>query len=600
MPTLLQNGVMTIVAHTDDDLLFMNPDIATSIAEGNVATTVFVTAGDAGVEDWYWQSREEGIKAAYALMAGEDDWVDEVVPIDQNGPEYEIASSFLESAPEVRLYFMRIPDGGGFIEDPEDFEPLARLEDGRRLEVDTIDGEATYAREDVVNVLAGLMEAHEPTAFRLQVAEGEGAEDEHSDHIHTTEFALEAMQEFSGDGYTVTHYVNYQTESLAPNLSPQDAAFSLEVMQAYAAFDPATLDADGNLFPIYVAWTGRQYIDETYVVSNEDGEDDDDPVVLSTFTLGDDPDNFYFEIDADTGEITTKDWFVPTRYDALDQDEDFIYNVTRIETPLDGSPATSELIRYEEQTDGPLLVLDDAPADDDPVEDDPSDDDPANEDDPQAAQSTFSLGEHPDNFYFNIDTETGEITTKGWFSSSLLDAWDQNEDYIYEVTRIETPDDGSAPSTELIRFDTEAEGVLAILDDTAPSDDPVEDDPSDDDPVNDDPVATVTYEMSGADAFLFEMNSESGEVSTKDWFVPDFSDPWDQDENNVYEITRTGTDEDGAVASREFISYAVSRFDEMTQLSIVNDILLPLMSGDAAEVEEAVAEPDDAPEMADA
>lgn len=51
MPTLLQNGVMTIVAHTDDDLLFMNPDIATSIAEGNVATTVFVTAGDAGVED---------------------------------------------------------------------------------------------------------------------------------------------------------------------------------------------------------------------------------------------------------------------------------------------------------------------------------------------------------------------------------------------------------------------------------------------------------------------------------------------------------------------------------------------------------------------
>lgn len=284
----------------------------------------------------------------------------------------------------------------------------------------------------------------------------------------------------------------------------------------------------------------------------------------------------------------------------MDQDEDFIYNVTRIETPLDGSPATSELIRYEEQTDGPLLVLDDAPADDDPVEDDPSDDDPANEDDPQAAQSTFSLGEHPDNFYFNIDTETGEITTKGWFSSSLLDAWDQNEDYIYEVTRIETPDDGSAPSTELIRFNTQAEGVLAILDDTAPSDDPVEDDPSDDDPVNDDPVATVTYEMSGADAFLFEMNSESGEVSTKDWFVPDFSDPWDQDENNVYEITRTGTDEDGAVASREFISYAVSRFDEMTQLSIVNDILLPLMSGDAAEVEEAVAEPDDAPEMADA
>lgn len=48
MPVLLQNGFMTIVVHPDDDLLFMNPDIAHSIAEGDVTTSVFLTSGDAG------------------------------------------------------------------------------------------------------------------------------------------------------------------------------------------------------------------------------------------------------------------------------------------------------------------------------------------------------------------------------------------------------------------------------------------------------------------------------------------------------------------------------------------------------------------------
>ena len=358
------------------------------------------------------------------------------MPIEQNGAAYNIASSFLESAPEVRLYFMRIPDGGGFIEDPLDFETLARLEDGTRLSVDTIDEATTYTRADVVNVLAGLMEAHDPTAFRLQVAEGDGANGEHTDHVHATEFALEAMDEFSGDTYSVAHYVNYQTETLAPNLTPEEAAYSMEIMQAYAAHDPAVLDADGNLLPIYVAWTMRQYVDETYVVS------DNEPDTDSSFSLGDEPDNFYFEIDPQTGELTPKDWFTANRTDAWDEDEDFIYNVTRITTPSDGSPATTELLRYEEQSDGPLVLLGDAdvddepeddgpaeddPSEDDPIEDDPTDSDPEEDDpiedepddegpadeDPQPAQSSFSLGDHPDNFYFNIDTETGEITTKG-------------------------------------------------------------------------------------------------------------------------------------------------------------------------------------------
>lgn len=147
MPFLHQNGAMTIVAHIDDDLLFMNPDIAAGIAAGEGSSSVFVTAGDAGGEDWYWQGREEGAKAAYSLMAGADDWIDEVVTIEQVGKAFDVASSYLESAPEVRLYFLRIPDGAGAIADPADYDSLARLEDGTRATVDTVDtvdGAAAY------------------------------------------------------------------------------------------------------------------------------------------------------------------------------------------------------------------------------------------------------------------------------------------------------------------------------------------------------------------------------------------------------------------------------------------------------------------------
>lgn len=614
MPVLLQNGSMAIVAHTDDDLLFMNPDIANSISNGEVATTVFVTAGDAGREDWYWQGRETGIKAAYAVMAGTDDWVDETVSIVQNDTQFDVVSSYLSSAPEVRLYFLRIPDGAGEIADPNEYETLARLEEGTLTSADSVDGQASYTRDDLVNVLTGLMEAHQPSAFRLQVSDGDASFGEHTDHIHATEFALEAFDAFEAENdYRVYHYVNYQSRTLEPNLSPEEAAFSLEVMQAYAAHDSGVTDEYGNLLPVFEDWSMRQYVDESYLASEvEQDEQDDEPTVLSNFTLGDHPDNFYFEIDSATGEITTKHWFSPSLLDAWDADADYIYEVTRIETPLDGSPPTTEIIQFDTVAEGVLGVLEDADADtdenpldddptgDDPIEDDPVDDEPDEEDiddpaldDPQPAQSEFSLGDHPDNFYFNIDAQTGEITPKDWFSPSLLDAWDANEDYIYEVTRIETPLDGGAPMSELIRFDTEAEGALSVLDEDGPSDEPIEeDDPDLDDPVDDsvdpiddetppDPPSSVVYQLSGPDSFLFEINAVDGVIATKDWFVPQFRDAWDQDENNIYELTRTGTNDDGSIASRQFITYEVTRGDVLSLTSVDDDILLSLATGNS-------------------
>src|SRR5262249_7816405 len=69
---------INVVAHEDDDLLFINPDIQADIASGRPARTIFVTAGNQGyyekLPSWpnapFWQMREAGIKLAYAQMAG--------------------------------------------------------------------------------------------------------------------------------------------------------------------------------------------------------------------------------------------------------------------------------------------------------------------------------------------------------------------------------------------------------------------------------------------------------------------------------------------------------------------------------------------------
>lgn len=69
-----------VVAHEDDDLLFMNPDIASSIEAGNHVVVVHLTAGDLSTfqashlvdrptAQQYWIDRERGSLNAYMFMA---------------------------------------------------------------------------------------------------------------------------------------------------------------------------------------------------------------------------------------------------------------------------------------------------------------------------------------------------------------------------------------------------------------------------------------------------------------------------------------------------------------------------------------------------
>jgi hypothetical protein len=128
---------MYVVAHEDDDLLFMNPDIARSIAAGNRVVIVHVTTGDlpvASVESFgdqqdppdftrYWIDRERGILNAFTAMArGPDAALPTYAPagvlpegwtaqlIDVAGvrmPEYDLVAT---SGQTIAAVFMRLSD----------------------------------------------------------------------------------------------------------------------------------------------------------------------------------------------------------------------------------------------------------------------------------------------------------------------------------------------------------------------------------------------------------------------------------------------------------------------------------------------------------
>lgn len=590
MPIIETGGTLNIVAHQDDDILFMNPDIFESITNGEPVTTVYVTAGDAGLGQAYWEAREAGAKAAYALMAGSDDWVDEVQTVPAEGGDFQIASSYLASDPDIRLYFMRLPDGGGLLDEGSS-QSLAKLWYGTLETVTTIDGSATYSHADVSNSLTGLMELHAPSQFRLQLDDGPYAFGEHTDHLRTADFSQEALESYTGGSYTVTSYVNYQSSDLAENLSPEEAALSLSVMEAYAAHDLGVLDEYGNLLPVYVEWTARQYVAEENQVGiapamlsgvyfgdlNEDGLNDDNMGIEgATVSLYLGGVELAQVLTAADGSYTFDGLAAGSGYSvafenpnvALGQ-EGLSFVTTGVDSdvigvgPL-GNGVTAEFDLVAGQQ---LIGLDGGVSGLGPLVEEPLDP-PVG-----SGEASYALV-GADSFLFDIDSGTGEIAPKDWFEPSLDDAWDQNEDHIYEVTRIVTPGNGEPDIREELRFETTGDGILSGM--PAPEDPVIEPVIPDPGPVPDPGPETpapegAAYSLEGPDALLFWIDEETGAIETKDWFTPSYDDAWDVDENHIYELIRVASPPEGGDSAREDIRYEVTPDDE----------LLPYLSGEA-------------------
>jgi uncharacterized repeat protein (TIGR01451 family) len=260
---------LNVVAHEDDDLLFLSPDVLHDVQSDRCVTTVYLTAGDDGDVQSYWEGREAGVEAAYASMAGvPDSWTQSTLSVkDSDNVTHSIVMQNLDGDQNVSLIFMRLPDGkddgSGFPSDNN--ESLKKLWTGNSsTRVHPVDGSSTsgYSKLGLESVLTSFMNQFQPDIIRTQdyVNTGVlGANDDHSDHQATGLLTYAAQQTYTTP-HTIRAYYDYESPNYPQNVYGADLAAKQDTYYLYDAYDPhVNCTSQANCEATYAAWLERQY-----------------------------------------------------------------------------------------------------------------------------------------------------------------------------------------------------------------------------------------------------------------------------------------------------------------------------------------------------
>jgi hypothetical protein len=269
---------LQIVAHQDDDFLFMNPDVRDQIAWGLGTVTVYMTAGESeGVSpngESFAAARQRGIRAAYAQMAG-------LYPKHGSGYESYWSSSLwqpdgvhwvelftLAPYPQIKLIFMNLRDAADervgpsyqlnhLYEEPT-FVAHMIVPEGSALA--TIPPEQlTYKQAGVYSVLGAILKAYQPTVVRTldpqpfqilnqlwwrggcPLSEAYIVCYDNLDHTDTARFTDKAMAKYSGPNgtkrSTLLHYKGYSLYDYPPNLGEADSGAKEKTALTYEPYD---------------------------------------------------------------------------------------------------------------------------------------------------------------------------------------------------------------------------------------------------------------------------------------------------------------------------------------------------------------------------
>ncbi|WP_328303118.1 PIG-L family deacetylase [Streptomyces sp. NBC_00435] len=267
-PSVTEGTVLQVVAHPDDDLFFMNPDLSRSISTGVKIATVYLTSGEsdgrneahsphlqdpAGPADHaaYAEARQNGIRAAYAQMATGNRvsaWQRKSIPT-VGGGSAEVDT--LAARPEVSLVWMQMREARSISGDNPD--SLRGLWDGKvtalgsQLTSGTPAGPAfSYTRDQAVEAVAHVFAMYRPTTIRTQDPTPGRTQDgrvflDHQDHMYGARFVQAAAERYAKFGdrphFSVQNYVSYPNSSLPPTLDRQTAEEKLGYLKTYAWTD---------------------------------------------------------------------------------------------------------------------------------------------------------------------------------------------------------------------------------------------------------------------------------------------------------------------------------------------------------------------------
>ncbi|MEV0536968.1 PIG-L family deacetylase [Kitasatospora sp. NPDC050463] len=287
---------LQIVAHQDDDILFMNPDLSRQYDSPSV--TVYLTAGETTDPRFadpcaYAASRAVGARAAHARIAGVTDPTWTVTPLRlSTGRTVELDT--LDQAPQVKLVFFKLHSSGRdpvagqaaldtlFKEGPAGPGYISTLGsiavDGR---CDATYADQQYRHDDLVASLTDVMRRFRPTVVLAQdprVGYGYTREitnlADNSDHIGGARFAGKALAGYHGpDGngrVLLRNYRDYNVRIDPPNIPPGVALDKRWTFLTYLGpnrngfgqpysgrYDPQPDPAEESF---YAMFPGRQYV----------------------------------------------------------------------------------------------------------------------------------------------------------------------------------------------------------------------------------------------------------------------------------------------------------------------------------------------------
>jgi LmbE family N-acetylglucosaminyl deacetylase len=279
------NGVMNIVAHADDDILFQSPVLLKSAKSGACLRTVYVTAGDANDSTAYWNARESGAKAAYARMAGvSNSWTNS----DAGIAGHPITVSTLNGAQHISLAFMRLPDGNmdgsGF--SSHGYESLQKLYGNAISSIRAIDGSSSYTLASLQSTLTSLMVAYQPGTINTLDFENSYGDGDHSDHYTVAYLVLKSQQAYT-TSHSLTSYMGYPIADRVSNVVNPDLADKSNTFFTYAANDYRTCStASACASRPEGSWFSRQYTTVSLAPTNPAPAPDPTPSPTPTPTTG--------------------------------------------------------------------------------------------------------------------------------------------------------------------------------------------------------------------------------------------------------------------------------------------------------------------------
>jgi LmbE family N-acetylglucosaminyl deacetylase len=251
--------VLNVVAHPDDDLLFLSPDLLHDIEAGRCVRTVVTTAGDGGEGSAYWMGLEQGLRAAYAAMATVPDvWAFEDAGVPGRPiPRFRLLST------QVSLVFLRLPDGNLSGEGYATYGHQSLLDlwtEG--TSVQPLDGSPPYLRSQLQAMINWLVTDLRPATIRTTdwVTYFDRPAD-HSDHWTTAQLVVEAHRADPA-GHQLIGYETYTIDELPANVAGADLEKKVSAFQEFARYDPATCSAAPGTCPVspHADWLQRQYV----------------------------------------------------------------------------------------------------------------------------------------------------------------------------------------------------------------------------------------------------------------------------------------------------------------------------------------------------